>query len=140
MQARLRWAFLGPVMSLLLDAWRIIKAVPEAAGVALEAGKAVGRVIKSLRRMPKPRVPPREESMPLSHLDSEIQRRASHVPDWQKCCPFARSAGLHGEDCYDQGRPNCPFRETTSYVPPEERVASPRAVTERPRTIIPPKR
>lgn len=111
-------------MSLLLDAWRIIKAVPEAAGVALEAGKAGWRVIKSFRRMPKPRVPPREESTPLPythvrHIDEMSKRGASH------------GLVVGGESTVaPQNRPWAHL----------DNPASPRAVTERPRTIIPPKR
>lgn len=28
-------------------------------------------------------------------------------PEVEGCCPFWRSGGLHGEDCYDQGREDC---------------------------------
>jgi hypothetical protein len=53
---------------------------------------------------------PKRAPTELGSRDVAIQNRASHPPEAHKvpgCCPFRRSGGLHGDDCYDEGREDC---------------------------------
>lgn len=80
---------------------------------------------------------PEEKPMPLPHKDSERQAAASRGPFTPAtgCCPFMRSGGFHGEDCYDQGREDCtPLKRGRKPEP-----TSPRAITAR-HAIPPPPR
>ncbi len=41
----------------------------------------------------------------VRHQQTQIAAATSHKAPG--CCPFARSGGFHGEDCYDLGREDC---------------------------------
>lgn len=51
-------------------------------------------------------------------------------PEVEGCCPFWRSGGFHGEDCFDQGREDCtPLKRGVPQMlpPPPARVPLRRA-------------
>jgi len=57
----------------------------------------------------------------LSHQDVEHQQ--AQIRTATGCCPFRRSGGFHGEDCYDLGREDCTAlkrRRTTAKPKPDE--------------------
>lgn len=110
--------------------------------------KALNRLVDAV--WPEPEPERREEAYPLTHRDVEHQQ--GQIREATGCCPFMRSGGFHGEDCYDQGRedcaslkrgtrPSCAICHQPGHLSLScpERATSPRAIVPRP-CIVPPPR